>query len=73
METTFRYRHYTKSELAQLYYPECSPRVAVNRLARWIKDDPQLRAALMEAGYRKTQHDFLSSQVRVLVAFMGEP
>jgi hypothetical protein len=72
-QQTFRIRCYSKQELAQLYYPESTPRVAVNRLARWIKADPMLAAELAQMGYHKAQHDFRASQVRILVKYLGEP
>ena len=36
-------RSYGKAELAMLYFPTATPRVALNRLVRWINRCPELK------------------------------
>ncbi|MFQ9809869.1 MAG: DUF4248 domain-containing protein [Segatella copri] len=39
-------RSYGKAELAMLYFPTATPRVALNRLVRWINRCPELKQSL---------------------------
>jgi hypothetical protein len=73
MHEKFRYRTYSKGELAQLYYPHLAPESARKRLYRWIADDKSLREALAETGYSIHTRTFTPRQVRLLVEHMGEP
>ena len=43
-------RSYGKAELAMLYFPTATPRVALNRLVRWINRCPELKQSLC-SGY----------------------
>ena len=42
-------RSYGKAELAMLYFPTATPRVALNRLVRWINRCPELKQSLCSA------------------------
>ena len=66
-------RPYYKSELAQAYAPDLCHRAALNRLATWIKTNPQLTEALKETNYRASQHMFTSRQVALIFEYLGEP
>ncbi len=66
-------RPYYKSELAQAYAPGISSGAALNRLATWIKTNPQLTEALKETNYRVTQQLFTSRQVALIFEYLGEP
>ena len=66
-------RPYYKSELAQAYAPDISPGAALNRLATWIKTNPQLTEALKETNYRVNQQLFTSRQVALIFEYLGEP
>ena len=39
-------RSYGKAELAMLYFPTATPRVALNRLVRWTNRCPELKQSL---------------------------
>ena len=65
-------RHY-KSELAQAYAPDITLKVALNRLALWIKTNTQLTEALKQTSYRSTQQIFTSRQVALIFEYLGEP
>ena len=46
-------RAYTKKELALLYFPDSTPRVAVNHLMMMIRRNDMLRDELQAMGYNK--------------------
>ena len=69
----YRIRPYYKSELAQAYAPDVCQKTALNRLATWIKTNPQLTEALKETNYRVNQHMFTSRQVALIFEYLGEP
>lgn len=68
-----RVRPMSKSELAMAYAPTLTPQSAVNRLMDWIRHNPELSAALLRTGYRKSQKLFTSLQVRLIFDYLGEP
>lgn len=69
----FRITVYSKRELAQMYFPSSSPKVAVNQLNRWIKSCRTLTEKLMETNYNKRLRYFTSKQTRLIVEHLGEP
>lgn len=69
----FSIRAYAKAELAMLYFPHSTTGVATSHLMRWINRIPELVGLLRKAHYEKTQKHFTSSQVRLIVEFIGEP
>ena len=66
-------RSYDKAELALLYFPKATPKVAVNRLTRWIKRDPQLMASLSECHVSKYAKYYSRQQVQLIVDFLSDP
>ena len=72
-EKEWRIKPYYKTELAQAYAPFLSQKVALNRLADWIKKNTLLWNALQETGYRTRQHTFTSRQVALIFEHLGEP
>lgn len=72
-EPEFTFRAYTKAELAQLYSPDLSPELALQKLYRWMRKNTELTQALAEAGYDKYRHSFLKREVKLIVHYMGEP
>ncbi len=73
METEFKIRQYTKKELALMYFPESTPRTAVNHLMAWIYRCAPLWAQLQQTGYHKNSKGFTPRQVRAIVEELGEP
>lgn len=69
----FKIRPYTKKELALRYFPDSSPRTAVNHLMGWIYRCQSLLEQLEEAGYEKSSKAFTPRQVRLIVNHLGEP
>lgn len=72
-EPEFVIRAYTKAELAQLYNPDLSAEMALQKLYRWMRKNVLLTQALQEAGYNKYRHSFLKREVGLIVHYMGEP
>lgn len=63
----------SKGELAMAYAPHLTQQGAVNRLAEWIRRNPELTEALVRTGYRKQQKLLTSLQVRTIFSYLGEP
>ncbi len=68
-----RLRVYTKTELAKLYFPDATQRMAVKHLMRWINGCKPLRDALREQHYSPTMRYFTSRQTALIVEYLGEP
>lgn len=64
---------YTKSELALMYFPQSETHAAVNHLMSWIKQCPELMAALYATGYKTTNKMFTPRQVRLIIDTFGQP
>lgn len=73
MNSEFKIRAYTKKELALMYFPDSSPRTAVNHLMSWIHRCTLLWQQLQEMGYSTTSKAFTPRQVRAIVEQLGEP
>ena len=61
----------TRREVACEIFPNNTPRQAVNRLTRWIHQDPVLLSRLMERGYSSYMRCFSPNIQRVLQAYIG--
>ena len=66
-------RSYDKAELALLYFPKAEPKVALNRLNRWIKRSPELTASLQACHVGKFAKYFSRHQVELIVDYLDEP
>lgn len=65
---------YSKTELAQAYFPNTmNPDTARRNLSRWIKMNPKLMAELKEYGYYEHQKILTPMQVRIIYNYLGEP
>jgi len=64
---------YTKKELALMYFPNSSPRTAVNHMMSWIRHCKPLWTELQQTGYYPASKAFTPRQVRAIVAQLGEP
>ena len=73
MDNEFVIRAYTKKELALMYFPDSSPRTAVNHLMAWIRRCTRLWELLKETDYETTCKTFTPRQVRAIVDQLGEP
>lgn len=66
-------KSYGFTELGLLYNPDLQPASAAQSLKRWINHNPQLTAALQEAGWYKGQRKFTPLQTQQIFRFLGEP
>ena len=64
---------YTKSELAQLYFPGVPRSSALRRLNRYINNAHGLLPALLATGYRVNDRHFTRRQVQLIFEYLGEP
>ena len=71
METDFNIRAYSKKELALLYFPGSTPRVAVNHLMAMIRRCDMLWDELQAAGYKTACKVFTPRQVRAIFEWLG--
>ena len=62
-----------KAELAMLYFPTATPRVALNRLVRWINRCPELKQSLCSGYAGKFSHFYTRQQVAEIIEFLDEP
>lgn len=62
-----------KTEIALLYFPDRTPKVAVRHLMRWISQCPPLVHDLEAAGYRTNQKAFTCRQQMLIYHHLGEP
>lgn len=69
----FVIRAYTKKELALCYFPDSTPRAAVNHLQAWIRRCGPLMGQLQAMGYYPNAKMFTPRQVRAIVEQLGEP
>lgn len=60
-----------RAALAVEYFPGTRPRMAVQRLRRWIDSDPTLRRELLRVGYRRRTRRLPARQVRVFRKYLG--
>ena len=73
MDKEFEIRAYTKKELALMYFPNSSPRTAVNHLMAWIRRCTRLWQQLQATGYNVTSKAFTPRQVKAIVEELGSP
>ena len=69
----FVYRAQKKSYLALQYFPDLSPRSALQRLNRWISYCRPLKEELEAMGYESRRQGFLKQEVKAIVRHLGEP
>lgn len=63
----------SKSELALRYMPHVLPASARRTLRAWIEKNPELKAALLKAGYTDKAVILTPAQIRIHYDFLGEP
>ncbi len=72
-ETPFRLRSYGKSELAQMYLPNIQSCSARREFNEWIDFYPDLRRQLADNGLTPKSKRYTPTQVKLIVAVLGEP
>lgn len=69
----FKYRSYSKGELAQLYSPHLTENAARAKLMKWIDMQPELVERLRALGFTRTTKVLTPLMVRYIVDAIGEP
>ena len=65
---------YGKSDFAQMMFPDIEdPRLAQDKLLRWIKKDPKFHRELLSLGNGKNDNEYTARQIRLMVDKWGEP
>ena len=72
-EEHFVIRSYGIGELASCYNPHISVGAARRKLMAWIHLQPALVEALQATGFSHKVRSFTPTQVRLIVAAIGEP
>lgn len=63
----------SKSDLAQLYFPQSDPHGAVRNFMQMVSLCRPLTDELARTGYKKTQRCFTPRQTALIYAHLGEP
>ena len=69
----FTIRAFSKKELALRFFPDSTPRVAVNHLMALIRRNDMLSDELLSTGYKTTNKVFTPRQVQAIVDWIGAP
>ena len=69
----FTIRAFSKKELALRFFPDSTPRVAVNHLMALIHRNDMLCDELLSTGYKTTNKVFTPRQVQAIVEWIGAP
>ncbi|MDL2211206.1 DUF4248 domain-containing protein [Bacteroides sp. OttesenSCG-928-M17] len=72
-DEVFVVRAYTKIELATLYLPNCTRRVALKRFNAWLRLAEPLWKRLSETGLTIDNRHLNPLQVRLIVEALGPP
>lgn len=71
--SNFIVKCYEKQELAQMYFPDVSVRVSVNKLRRWMRKCRPLMNEILSTDFHPNAKAFSVREVRLIVYYMGEP
>ena len=63
----------TKQQLALLYFPQSTPRTAVNHLMAWTHRCKPLMHELQETGYNIKSKTLTPRQVNIIIRHLGDP
>lgn len=66
-------RSYDKAELARLYFPMLDAELAMRKLRRWIKQNPELDKALSLCHVSKNATFYSRKQVSLILEYFDEP
>lgn len=72
-EESLYYGAMAKTELAMLYAPNLKPHIARRRLMKWLKKNEALLDELTKRGYTERLQQLTTAQVRLIIAYLGEP
>lgn len=66
-------RSYGKAELARCYFPYLDAELAMRKLRRWIKQNPELEHALSLCNVSRNADFWSRKQVQLIVEYLDEP
>lgn len=70
----FAIQTYGKSEFAMLMFPDIgNPKVAQNKLLRWIKLDPEFHQKLKALSSSVGRNDYSADQIKLMIDKWGAP
>ena len=69
----FTIRAYSKKELALLFFPDSTPRVAVNHLMALIRRCDMLWDELQSMDYNKRRKTFTPREIKAIFDWLGAP
>lgn len=70
----FQIQTYGKSEFAMLMFPDIdNPKVAQNKLLRWIKLDPEFHQKLKALSSSVGRNDYSADQIKLMIDKWGAP
>ncbi len=70
----FQIQTYGKSEFAMLMFPDIdNPKVAQNKLLRWIKLDPEFHQKLIALSSSVGRNDYSADQIKLMIDKWGAP
>jgi hypothetical protein len=69
----FRIRCYGKGELALVYFPGKSPKVASKAFKKFIDEHPGLTEKLAKTGLKPLSKTYTPAQVKLIIEALGEP
>jgi hypothetical protein len=73
MAGRFRIRSYGKGELALIYFPYKTPKVASKTLKNFVDGHPGLTEKLAKTGLKPLSRTYTPAQVKLIVEALGEP
>ena len=66
-------RIYYKQELAMRYFPNDNPKIARDKLTRWVNRCTPLVRELAKLQYRSSEKYYTPLQVDLIFQYLGEP
>ena len=74
MNQKFQITTYGKSEFALMMFPDITdPKVAQNKLLRWIKLDPEFHKQIRALASSVGRNDYSAEQIRLMINKWGAP
>ena len=74
MKSKFQIKTYGKSEFAMMMFPNITdPRVAQNKLLRWMKLDPEFHKKIKALASSVGNNDYSPEQIRLMIDKWGAP
>jgi len=73
MNKDFEFRTYGFNELAQLYFPNITPKSASQMFGNWISSNSSLKSNLLELDWKKGLRYLTPKQVKAIIDHLDPP